>query len=72
MVLLLYVYDGGVVTVEYLQVPSLNGSVAEFVGKEGRGKSRYVEKSNGGTFPLRLEIPQRRRDSHFSHRPGDG
>ena len=59
--------------------PSLNtevgvlnkiGSVAESVGKKGRGKRRYVEKSRSGTFPLRLEIPQRRRDSHFSHRPG--
>src|SRR5262249_18902595 len=31
-------------------------------GQKGRGKSRYVEKSNNGTFPLRLEIPQERRD----------
>ena len=46
------------------------GSVAESVGKRGRGKSRCVEKSKDGTFPLRLEIPQERRDSHFSHRPG--
>jgi hypothetical protein len=29
-----------------------------------------VEKSKDGTFPLRLEIPQPRRDSHFSHRLG--
>ena len=28
-----------------------------------------MEKSKGGTFPLRLEIPQRRRDSQFFHRP---
>jgi len=27
------------------------------------GKSRYVEKSKERTFPLRLEIPQKRRDS---------
>jgi hypothetical protein len=47
-----------------------NGSVAESVGKKGRGKRRYVEKSRSGTFPLRLEIPQKRRDFHFSHRPG--
>ena len=46
------------------------GSVAESVGKTGRGKRRYVEKSRTGTFPLRLEIPQERRDFHFSHRPG--
>jgi hypothetical protein len=46
------------------------GSVAESVGKRGRGKSHCVEKSKDGTFPLRLEIPQERRDSHFSHRPG--
>ena len=30
--------------------------------KKGRGKSRCVEKSNSWTFPLRLEIPQLRRD----------
>jgi len=29
-----------------------------------------MEKSKDGTFPLRLEIPQKRRDFHFSHRPG--
>jgi hypothetical protein len=29
-----------------------------------------MEKSKGGTFPLRLEILQKRRDFHFSHRPG--
>ena len=29
-----------------------------------------MEKSEGGTFPLRLEIPQKRRDFHFYHRPG--
>jgi hypothetical protein len=29
-----------------------------------------MEKSKGGTFPLRLKIPQQRRDFHFSHRPG--
>ena len=28
-----------------------------------------MEKSKGGTFPLRLEIPQRQRDFHFFHRP---
>jgi hypothetical protein len=39
------------------------------MGKKGRGKRRYVEKSKGGTFPLRLEIPQPRRDFHFFHRP---
>jgi hypothetical protein len=32
------------------------------VGKKGGGKSRCVEKSNRGTFPLRLEIPQQQRD----------
>jgi hypothetical protein len=30
-----------------------------------------VEKSKGGTFPLRLKIPQKRLDFHFSHRPDD-
>jgi hypothetical protein len=29
-----------------------------------------MEKSKGRTFPLRLKIPQQRRDFHFSHRPG--
>src|ERR1019366_5885854 len=46
------------------------GSIARSVGEGGRGKSHCVEKSKGGTFPLRLEIPQERRDFHFSHRPG--
>ena len=49
----------------------LIGSIALFVGEEGRGRSRSVEKSKSGTFPPRLEIPQGRRDSHFSHRPCD-
>ena len=45
------------------------GSVAESVGKRGRGKSHCVEKSKGGTFPLRLEIPQERRDFHYWNGP---
>jgi hypothetical protein len=49
-----------------------NGSIAVFVGKRARGKTRFVEKSKSGTFPLRSEIPQGRRDSQFSHRPGRG
>jgi hypothetical protein len=36
------------------------------------GKSRSVEKSKERTFPLRLEIPQKRGISHFSHSSGDG
>jgi hypothetical protein len=36
------------------------------------GKSRCVEKSKERTFPLRLEILQERRISHFSHSSGDG
>ena len=44
--------------------------MALFVGKEGGGRSRSVEKSKSLTFPPRLEIPQERRDSHFSHRRG--
>jgi hypothetical protein len=35
------------------------------------GKSRCVEKSKKRTFPLRLEIPQKRGISHFSHSSGD-
>jgi hypothetical protein len=38
-------------------------------GSKGRGKTRFVEKSKSGTFPLRSEIPQGRRDSQFFHRP---
>jgi putative transposase len=48
------------------------GSIAELVGKEGCGRSRFVEKSRYGTFPLRLEIRQRPPDFHFSHSPGGG
>src|ERR1039458_9197312 len=48
---------------------SKSGSVAESVGKRGRGKSHCVEKSKGGTFPLRLEIPQERRDFHYWNGP---
>jgi hypothetical protein len=51
---------------------SLSVFTAQSVGYEGRGKSRSAEKSKGRTFPLRLEIPQRQRDFHFSHRPGYG
>jgi len=46
----------------------LFGSIAEIVGEKGGGRCRSVEKSKGGTFPPRLEIPQARRDFHFSHR----
>jgi hypothetical protein len=38
---------------------NLPGCVALFVGKKGDGKSRSVEKSNNGTFPLRFGIPAR-------------
>jgi hypothetical protein len=49
-----------------------NGSIAEFVGKEGCGRSRFAEKSKYGTFPLRLEVRQRPSDFHFFHSPGGG
>ena len=73
-----YGFDGGrgmPAPQDYRDIPyvwgeGFYGSVAESVGKRGRGKSHCVEKSKGGTFPLRLEIPQERRDFHFSHRPG--
>jgi hypothetical protein len=45
-----------------------SGSIAVFVGEKGGGRRRSEEKSKSGTFPLRLEIPQERRDSHFFHR----
>ena len=45
-----------------------SGSIALFVAEEGGGRRRSVEKSKGGTFLPRLEIPQERRDFHFSHR----
>jgi len=45
------------------------GSIAESVGEKDGGRRRSVEKSKSGTFPPRLEIPQERRDFHFSHRP---
>lgn len=49
-----------------------NGLAEVVVGVVG-GRSRSVEKSKSRTFPPRLEIPQERRDSHFSHRlGGDG
>src|ERR1035437_3124434 len=48
---------------------SFFGSIALFVGEEGGGRSRSVEKSKSRTFPPRLEIPQVQRDFHFSHRP---
>ena len=48
----------------------ISGSIAEIVGEKGGGRRHSVEKSKSGTFPLRLEIPQERRDSHFFHRPG--
>jgi hypothetical protein len=47
------------------------GSVAVFVGEVGGGRCRSVEKSKSGTFPPRLEIPQRWLDFHFFHRPCD-
>ncbi len=46
------------------------GLYSRICGQDGRGKSRSVEKSKGGTFPLRLEILEKRPDFHFSHRPG--
>jgi hypothetical protein len=45
------------------------GCIAESVGKKGPWKRRVVEKSKGGTFPLRLEIPQEQRDFHFFTAP---
>ena len=45
------------------------GLYSSICGKKGRGKSRCVEKSKGGTFPLRLEIPQKRRISTFPTAP---
>src|ERR1019366_1428955 len=60
---------GVIVAVEAVVLSSF-GSIARSVGERGGGKSHCVEKSKGGTFPLRLEIPQERRDFHFSHRPG--
>jgi hypothetical protein len=45
------------------------GSIAVFVGEEGGGRCRSVEKSKSRTFPPRLEIPQVQQDFHFSHRP---
>jgi hypothetical protein len=53
------------------RIPGKYGSIALFVGEEVGGRSRSVEKSKSGTFPPRLEIPQERRDFHFSHRPHD-
>ena len=47
---------------------TIRGSIAEIVGEKGGGRCRSVEKSKSGTFPPRLEIPQARRDFHFSHR----
>src|ERR1019366_8052692 len=56
--------------VYYVSDAKVKGSIARSVGERGGGKSHCVEKSKGGTFPLRLEIPQERRDFHLFHRPG--
>jgi hypothetical protein len=65
-----YVISRFALTDSHLSLVTITGSIARSVGERGRGKSHCVEKSKGGTFPLRLEIPQKRRDFHFSHRPG--
>jgi hypothetical protein len=46
------------------------GLYSRICGENGGGRCRSVKKSKSGTFPLRLEIPQGRRDSHLSHRSG--
>jgi hypothetical protein len=43
--------------------------MAVFVGEEGGGRSRSVEKSKSRTFSPRLEILHVQQDFHFSHRP---
>jgi hypothetical protein len=40
----------------------LFGLYSRICGYVSYGKSRYAEKSKERTFPLRLEIPQKRRD----------
>jgi hypothetical protein len=47
----------------------LETPLAQFGVKRAAENARFVEKSRGGTFSLRLEIPQRQRDFHFFHRP---
>ena len=42
-----------------------SGSIAVFVGEEGGGRCRSVEKSLYVFFPPRLEIPQVQQDFHF-------
>jgi hypothetical protein len=39
---------------------------------KGLWKKSLRGKAQRRDFPLRLEIPQRQRDFHFYHSPGDG